>query len=63
MLFVVLGPLGLPYLWKSPCFSRAAKVVLTVAVVAYTALLIGETMRVMHALQESMGELGAMGDF
>ena len=28
-LFLLLGPLGLPLLWKSPKFSRWAKVVLT----------------------------------
>ena len=39
LLFVVLGPLGLPLLWKSPAFSRSMKIVLTIAVVVYTALL------------------------
>ncbi len=63
MLFVVLGPLGLPYLWQSPCFSRTAKIVLTVAVGVYTVLLIGETMRVLRALQDAMGEFGTIGDF
>ena len=36
MLFVVLGPLGLPFLWKSPRFSRGAKIALTIATVIYT---------------------------
>ncbi len=40
MLFVVLGPFGLPLLWKSPCFSRWSKIALTVAVAAYTILLL-----------------------
>jgi hypothetical protein len=39
LLFVVLGPLGLPLLWRSPSFNRSSKIVLTVAMVAYTALL------------------------
>src|SRR2546422_10925161 len=40
MLFVVLGPFGLPLLWKSPSFSRWSKIALTVAVAAYTILLV-----------------------
>jgi hypothetical protein len=39
LLFVVLGPLGLPLLWRSPSFTRAWKVGLTVAMLVYTALL------------------------
>jgi hypothetical protein len=39
LLFLVLGPLGLPLLWRSPSFSRSSKVVLTVAMLVYTALL------------------------
>src|SRR4030095_2898809 len=38
MLFVVIGPFGLPLLWKSPSFSRNAKIVLTVAMGAYLSL-------------------------
>ena len=44
-LFVVLGPFGLPLLWKSPRFSQGMKVLLTAATVVYTALLIRETLR------------------
>ena len=40
LLFLVLGPLGLPLLWKSPSFTRGWKIVLTVALVVYTALLV-----------------------
>ena len=40
MLFVVLGPFGLPLLWKSPSFSLRSKIALTVAVAAYTILLV-----------------------
>ena len=39
LLFLVLGPLGLPLLWRSPSFTRFWKITLTVAMVAYTALL------------------------
>jgi hypothetical protein len=44
-LFVVLGPFGLPLLWRSPRFSRRMKVLLTAATVVYTALLIDEMLR------------------
>lgn len=36
LLFLVLGPLALPVLWKSPRFSRAGKFVLTILVVIQT---------------------------
>lgn len=39
LLFLVLGPVGLPLLWRSPSFTRGWKIVLTVAMVVYTALL------------------------
>jgi len=38
-LFFVTAVLGLPLLWRSRAFSPLAKVLLTVVVVAYTALL------------------------
>lgn len=53
LLFVVLGPLGLPYLWGSPRFSRWAKIVLTAIELAYTAMLLGtvvEAIRIARAL-------------
>ena len=43
LLFVVLGPLGLPLLWRSPSFTRGWKIVLTVTMVIYTALLLEST--------------------
>lgn len=54
LLFLVLGPLGLPYLWRSPRFSRALKVALTVCVIWYTGLLIKETLTVVHAVQHEV---------
>jgi hypothetical protein len=39
LLFLVLGPLGLPLLWRSPRFSRGWKIFLTAVMVVYTALL------------------------
>jgi hypothetical protein len=40
LLFLVLGPLGLPLLWRSPSFTRGWKIVLTLAMVVYTVLLV-----------------------
>ena len=40
LLFVVLGPLGLPLLWKSPSFTRGWKIVLTALMVIYTVMLV-----------------------
>jgi hypothetical protein len=40
LLFLVTAALGLPILWKSRGFSLAAKVVLSLVVTAYTALLL-----------------------
>ena len=40
MLFLVTGALGLPLLYKSPAFSKNAKILLTVAVLLYTILIV-----------------------
>jgi len=40
MLFFVLGPFGLPLAYKSPCFSKPWKIILTIAVIAFTVYLI-----------------------
>lgn len=55
LLFVVLGPLGLPLLWKSPAFSRATKIALTVVVVVYTALLLERVVLAVRAAMDLMG--------
>jgi len=39
MLFLVLGPFGLGLLYKSKCFSRKAKIFLTVSVLIYTGII------------------------
>ena len=54
LLFVVLGPLGLPFLWRSPRFTQTLKVVLTIAVIAYTGLLVEQTVAFMHAVQDQL---------
>ena len=40
LLFLVLGAAGLPWLWKSQAFSHSTKWLLSIAVLAYTCLLI-----------------------
>jgi len=54
LLFLVLGPFALPYLWGSPRFSRRLKVALTVLVILYTGLLIDETIQVARTLKSEM---------
>lgn len=39
LIFLVLGPFGLPLLYKSPAFNKPAKITLTLLTLAYTAFL------------------------
>jgi len=55
-LFFVLGPLGLPLLYKSPKFSRTSKIILTFAVVIYTFYLIFVSLDIARELYKKMGE-------
>jgi len=55
LLFFVLGPFGLPLLWKSPAFSRGMKIALAVAVMAYSALLVETVLMAIRAAMEQMG--------
>jgi ribosomal protein L40E len=41
MLFAVMGPLALPLLWRSPRFSLAWKIALTLLVLLLTGIVIG----------------------
>lgn len=54
MLFLVLGPLGIPLVWKNPRFSQWVKIALTLAVLIYTVALfdviIKTTQDVLHDL-------------
>jgi len=54
LLFLVLGPLGLPLLWKSPGFTRGWKIVLTVAMAVYTLLLIDSMVAAVRMLMEQL---------
>jgi hypothetical protein len=57
LLFFVLGPFGLPLLYKSPNFSRTSKIVLTIAVILYTSYLIFASLEIARELYSRMGEL------
>jgi hypothetical protein len=55
LLFFVLGPVGLPLLWKSPSFTRGWKIVLTVATVVFTLLLLESVFAAVRMAMEQMG--------
>jgi hypothetical protein len=55
LLFVVLGPLGLPLLWKSPRFTRTWKIVLTALVLVYTAMLAESVVISVRLAMERLG--------
>jgi hypothetical protein len=55
-LFFVLGPFGLPLLYKSPGFSRRSKIILTIAVVIYTSYLIFISLEIARVLYKRMEE-------
>jgi hypothetical protein len=57
LLFFVLGPIGLPLLYKSPKFSKTLKIILTVAVIVYTSLLILASLEIGIELYTRMQEL------
>ena len=54
LLFFVLGPLGLPLLYKSPKFNKPSKIILTVIVAVYTIYLIYATIKIGLELSERM---------
>ena len=54
LLFFVLGPFGLPLLFKSPRFGKTWKIVLTLAVVVYTVYLIVVTVKIGTAVHREM---------
>ena len=60
LLFFVLGPFGLPLLYKSPQFSKTAKIILTIAVVIYTSYLIFASVKMVRELYTRMEELSGI---
>ena len=63
LLFVILGPFGLPYLWRSPRFSQRMKILLTVLVALYTATLVRETLHIMSLVEEELDSIGNVPGF
>ena len=60
LLFFVLGPFGLPLLYKSPKFSKASKVMLTIVVILYTSYLIFASLEIARELYKRTEELQDM---
>jgi len=54
MLFLVLGPVGLPMLWRSRQFSLTWKLLLTAVVLAITAVILG---LIWYVVQQSLAPL------
>ncbi len=57
LLFFIMGPIALPLLYKSPKFSKTMKIILTVAVIFYTAYLIFASLEIGRELYRKMEEL------
>jgi hypothetical protein len=57
LLFFVLGPFGLPFLYKSPTFSKALKIILTIIVIIYTSYLIFASLEIGREFYIRMEEL------
>jgi len=60
LLFFVLGPFGLPLLYKSPKFTKKLKIILTVIVILYTTYLIVVSVEIGRKLYIQMGEYQGM---
>ena len=57
LLFFVLGPFGLPLLYKSPKFNRLWKTVLTLATIAYTGFLVVGTVDIVREVLKRLAEI------
>jgi hypothetical protein len=57
LLFFVLGPFGLPLLYKSPKFSKTVKAILTIVVILYTSYLIFASLEIGRQLYLRTEEL------
>lgn len=60
LLIFVLGPFGLPLVYKSPKFNKVAKVILTLAMVAYSVYLVDVTLRTLQGIRERYPELAVL---
>jgi hypothetical protein len=62
LLFFVLGPFGLPLLYRSPKFSKTLKIILTAVVIIYTLYLIFATLEIGRVLYKRLEELQGILD-
>lgn len=60
LLFLVLGPLGLPLLYKSPQFSKGWKGGLTILTLLYTGYLIWATIKSIETFSGNIAQLQAL---
>ena len=59
MLLFVLGPLGLPLVWKNPRFNRGIKYALTALMIVYTVGLIKLTVQMVRAVSQSVEQFNS----
>ncbi len=60
LLFFVLGPFGLPLVYKSPKFGKGWKIILTIAMIFYMIYLIRATVEVTKAISKDITQLRAV---
>ena len=59
-LFFVLGPLGLPLVWKNPRLSRVVKITLTLVMVVFTWWAVAMGARIFHAAMNELDQIKAV---
>ena len=60
LLIFVLGPFGLPLVYKSPKFNKTFKVILTVLTILYTAYLVEVTVKTINEILATMPQIRAL---
>ena len=60
LIFFVLGPFGLPLVYKSPKFNKTAKVILTVFTIFYTVYLVDVTVKTTRQILSTLPSLQAL---
>lgn len=60
LLFFVLGPFGLPLVYKSPKLNKIWKVILTVVMIFYTIYLIDATVKAVETISKDMAQIQAV---
>ena len=63
LLFFVLGPFGLPLVWKNPRFSRTVKAALSLAMVVYTVLLVNMTITMFQSVTKEVNQFNSTLQF